>query len=87
MSFESFIEETMDEAMEPYTGSDEYKIGRSDINKKITKFCDSLTSETQRAEFLQLIDLINTADADFSVNAYINGFKTGRAFEGHDLER
>lgn len=81
MNFESFIEETMDEAMRPYTDSEAYKTGRTQINEKIEAFQDKLTSTEQKTEFLQLIDMINDGDAEFSVHAYKLGVKTGISFQ------
>ena len=81
MSFDTFIEETMDEAMRPYTDSEAYKTERTQINKKIAAFLDKLTSTEQKTEFLQLVDMINNGDAECSVHAYTLGVKTGISFQ------
>lgn len=86
MRLDAFIEECMDEDMESYTCSEEYQSNRAIINNKVAEFRDNLTSKEQQEAFRQLIDLINTADADFSINAHRCGFKAGMAFHGSGLE-
>lgn len=81
MNLDSYIEETMDEAMRPYTDSETYKTGRTQINEKIAAFRDKLTSTEQINKFNQLLDTINDADAAYSTHAYIAGVKAGISFQ------
>lgn len=87
MYSDSYLEDTMDEAMRSYTESRTYKATRTEINAAIAAFRDNLTSETQKKEFLRLLNQINDADADFSVNAYIRGVKMGAKLFQQDVRK
>lgn len=79
MSFDSFVIDTMEDT--PYTSTEACTSRQSNINQKIASFRNILTSKAQRQKFLQLIDMINTNDADFTANAYITVFKCDMAFQ------
>lgn len=77
MYSDSCIEDTMDEAMRSYTESRTYKTEQTEINAVIAAFRDTLPTEAHKREFVRLLNRINDADAEFSVNAYMCGVKMG----------
>jgi len=77
-ALENSIADSMDEAMQPYITSDEYRMPRTAINQKLTEFRSTLNDSQQR-DFNRLLDMINDADADFASKAYVYGAVNGIA--------
>jgi len=73
---EAYLADSMEETMQPYTLSDEYKESRTAINKAINTFRSTL-SDTQKADFNRLMDMVNNADAEYSSKAYVFGVVNG----------
>ena len=76
---DSYIADSMDEAMEYYAESNDYHESQRTINRDIELFCSTLTEE-QKTEFRRLIDKINDADSIFSERAYEAGVINGIEF-------
>ena len=74
----SYLEESMEEAMQPYTSSDEYKKPRTEINSRIDAFRSTLT-EDQKKVFNSLLNDMNNAHAAFATKAYVTGAVNGIA--------
>lgn len=79
--FNTFIEDKMDEIIQSYTGTEVYKTRQSELNKMIATFRSNLTSESQRAEFNQLMNLLSNDHADYNVETNNLAFRAGMAFQ------
>ena len=77
-AFTTFLEDSMEDAMQPYTSSDEYKAPRTAINNKIKDFRNTLT-EDQKKAFNSLMDDMNNSHAAFASKAYVYGAMNGIA--------
>ena len=68
----------IEEAMQMYINSDDYQIPHKTVNAKIAAFRSSL-STAQQTEFNQLINEIDTVNAEFIDQAYVTGVVNGIA--------
>lgn len=81
-----YIEDSMEDAMQSYAQTEEYRTRAHEIAESISAFHASLP-ENRQQEFLLLIDRINTADADMVVKAYHTAFAKGICFRAEILEK
>lgn len=81
-----YIEDSMEEAMQSYAQTEEYKEQAHEIAESISAFHASLPKQLQ-PDFLLLIDRINTAEADMVVKAYHTAFARGMCFRAEILEK
>lgn len=72
-NLESCLIDSMEEGMESYTSSAEYRESRKAIADAIAVFRSTL-NEGQAKEFRRLMDMVSSADAEFSQKAYVAGF-------------
>lgn len=75
---ENYIADSMEDAMQPYISTDAYTVPRAAISQKLASFRATL-NESQQREFNLLMDMINNADADFALKAYVYGAVNGMA--------
>ena len=73
---EAYISDSIDEAMEPYTSSQEYLESKKAVNDRITAFRNSLPDQ-QKEEFNQLLNMIDNANGEFCAKAYTYGAVRG----------
>ena len=78
--FEDYFVETMEEAMISYTKTEAYRSRRTAVNTRIAEFRSALSDE-QKKEFNVILNMINEADADFAVKAYLTGAENGMALK------
>ena len=71
-----YISDSMEETMQPYTDSDEFKQSRKTINEKIASFRSSIPEPLQH-DFIDLLNMIDNANAEYVEKAYITGVVYG----------
>lgn len=81
---EDHIADSMEEVMQPYTASDEYRITKENIAQQMTDFRVGL-SQSQQVKFNLLMDMVNNADAEFATKAYVFGTVNGISLRGEVL--
>ena len=84
---DEYIAGSMEEALEPYATSAEYREQTSSINAEMRNFRNTLTSKDQIEQFNKLMDRINMAHGDFTCKAYEAGFKEAFYYQEQVLDR
>ncbi len=72
----TYIADSMEEAMQPYTNSDDFLQSRKVINEKISALRSTIPEPLQR-ELNSLLNMIDNANAAYVAQAYTTGVVYG----------
>ena len=80
----AYIVDSMDETMQSYYQTEEYRNRQEAINRRLSKFRAAI-SEAHRAELNELIDMISADHTETVVKAYRTAFAQGVCFRDEEI--
>lgn len=81
-----YITDSLDEAMEPFTDTEEYQTARAEINNMIDALRSSLP-EAQKVDLNDLLNKIDNANGKMVEKAYQIGVAQGVCFRDETIRR